>query len=386
MVQSEYISDRMKKLYPDFTFEIVNFDTKGDKILNISLPKIGDKGLFTKELEDALENGSIDFVVHSLKDMPCQTMPENLILAGVPEREDPTDALVLAKRWQGIKFKLDDLDENSVIGTSSLRRISQLKHKYPNFKFETIRGNLQTRFAKLDDEVEKKYDAIILATAGLKRMGYADRISEILSFDVCMHAVSQGALGIECRLNDLEIITMINRLNDENTLLRCIAERTFLARLEGGCSAPVGVVSKVTENSILLEGVVLDLCGQQRVYDKFEIQFSNARLNDCPMASKLPEPAKLNLKHKLDETEDETDEFKKVKSNDELETTSNNNDETAKEEEKSIKHFSFIVDLNIEQSKMIKAELCGLHLAQKLKDKGADVLIRECKEQVLRSN
>lgn len=201
-----------------------------------------------------------------------------------------------------------------------------------------------------------------------------------------MHAVSQGALGIECRLNDLEIITMINRLNDENTLLRCIAERTFLARLEGGCSAPVGVVSKVTENSILLEGVVLDLCGQQRVYDKFEIQFSNARLNDCPMASKLPEPAKLNLKHKLDETEDERDEFKKVKSNDELETTTNNNDETAKEEEKSIKHFSFIVDLNIEQSKMIKAELCGLHLAQKLKDKGADVLIRECKEQVLRSN
>lgn len=201
-----------------------------------------------------------------------------------------------------------------------------------------------------------------------------------------MHAVSQGALGIECRLNDLEIITMINRLNDENTLLRCIAERTFLARLEGGCSAPVGVVSKVTENSILLEGVVLDLCGQQRVYDKFEIQFSNARLNDCPMASKLPEPAKLNLKHKLDETEDEPDEFKKVKSNDELETTTNNNDETAKEEEKSIKHFSFIVDLNIEQSKMIKAELCGLHLAQKLKDKGADVLIRECKEQVLRSN
>lgn len=201
-----------------------------------------------------------------------------------------------------------------------------------------------------------------------------------------MHAVSQGALGIECRLNDLEIITMINRLNDENTLLRCIAERTFLARLEGGCSAPVGVVSKVTENSILLEGVVLDLCGQQRVYDKFEIQFSNARLNDCPMASKLPEPAKLNLKHKLDETEDEPDEFKKVKSNDELETTTNNNDETAKEEEKSIKHFSFIVDLNIDQSKMIKAELCGLHLAQKLKDKGADVLIRECKEQVLRSN
>ena len=170
----------MQKNFPEFTFEIVNFDTKGDRILNISLPKIGDKGLFTKELEDALENGTIDFVVHSLKDMPCQTMPDNLILCGVPEREDPSDALVAAKRWHETKKCLDDFEENSVIGTSSLRRISQLKLKFPHLKFETIRGNLQTRFAKLDDEVEKKYDAIILATAGLKRMGYADRITQVI--------------------------------------------------------------------------------------------------------------------------------------------------------------------------------------------------------------
>ena len=176
------IATQMQKNFPEFTFEIVNFDTKGDRILNISLPKIGDKGLFTKELEDALENGSIDFVVHSLKDMPCQTMPENLILSGVPEREDPSDALVVAKRWQETKKCLDDFEENSVIGTSSLRRISQLKLKFPHLKFETIRGNLQTRFAKLDDELEKKYDAIILATAGLKRMGYADRITQVSLF------------------------------------------------------------------------------------------------------------------------------------------------------------------------------------------------------------
>ena len=171
--------DCLKKEFAEFTFEIVNFDTKGDKILNVALPKIGDKGLFTKELEDALQNESIDFVVHSLKDMPCQTLPDNLIISGVPEREDPSDAFVLAKRWIGLKTSIDDLEENSVVGTSSLRRISQLKAKYPGLKFQTIRGNLQTRFAKLDDENDKKFDAIILATAGLKRMGYADRISQV---------------------------------------------------------------------------------------------------------------------------------------------------------------------------------------------------------------
>ncbi len=143
------------------------------------MPKIGDKGLFTKELEDALEAGTIDFVVHSLKDMPCQTLPDNLIISGVPEREDPSDALVVAQRWRETIKSLDDLPENSVIGTSSLRRISQLKEKYSRFRFETIRGNLQTRFSKLDDENEKKFDAIILASAGLNRMGYADRITQV---------------------------------------------------------------------------------------------------------------------------------------------------------------------------------------------------------------
>jgi hydroxymethylbilane synthase len=145
------------------------------------LPKIGDKGLFTKELEDALETGAIDFVVHSLKDMPCQTMPDELIISGVPEREDPSDALVMSQRLRATKHCLDDLDEDSVIGTSSLRRIAQLKAKYTRFRFETIRGNLQTRFAKLDDETDKKFDAIILASAGLKRMGYQDRITQVTS-------------------------------------------------------------------------------------------------------------------------------------------------------------------------------------------------------------
>jgi len=375
MVQSEYIAGRLQKENPSYTFEIVNFDTKGDQVLNVSLMKIGDKGLFTKELEDALENNTIDFVVHSLKDMPCQTMPANLILSGVPEREDPSDALVVAERLRETKFTLDDLDENSVIGTSSMRRISQLRFKYPNFKFETIRGNLQTRFKKLDDN-DAKYDAIILATAGLKRMGYADRITQLLPYDICMHAVSQGALGIECRLNDLQVIKMINQLNHEETLLRCIAERTFLARIEGGCSAPVGVISKVTDQSISLEGVVLSADGTQRIFDKFEINFNNSNVRDCPMVTMMNEAITTNLKHKLDDEldhENETlvEEVKRTKTPNDYESI-----------EPIIKQFSFIVDLNFDQNKMIKAELCGLHLAQRLKDKGADVIIRECKEQV----
>ena len=141
-----------------------------------------------------MTSGGVDLVVHSLKDMPCQTMPEGLVIAGVPEREDPSDALVLAKRWENVKFSLDDLADESVIGTSSLRRISQLKQKYPKLKFETIRGNLQTRFAKLDDK-ENKFDAIILATSGLKRMGYEDRITMvILNRYICIRCLFNSYL------------------------------------------------------------------------------------------------------------------------------------------------------------------------------------------------
>jgi hydroxymethylbilane synthase len=379
----------MKKLYPNFTFEIVNFDTKGDKILNVALPKIGDKGLFTKELEDALENNIIDFVVHSLKDMPCQEMPNNLIICGIPQREDPRDALVMAKRWQNIKYCLDDLDDNSVIGTSSLRRISQLKEKYPKFKFETIRGNLQTRFSKLDDEIEKKFDAIILAAAGLKRLNYDDRITQYLPAEICMHAVSQGALGIECRKNDIDLIKMINKLNDEETLLKCVAERTFLAKLEGGCSAPVGVSSKIDQTSIILEGVVLNLDGTKRIQDKFEMRFDSLLDECCPVISimKNNQISTLESHNNINKTN-----FKRTLSTDEDEKNSdesqikrsklNQHQKNAIKIENEFREYSFIVDLNIDENKMIKAELCGLHLAERLKEKGADILINEIKNKI----
>ena len=212
-----------------------------------------------------------------------------------------------------------------------------------------------------------------------------------------MHAVSQGALGIECRLNDLEVIQMINKLNHEETLLRCIAERTFLARLEGGCSAPVGVVSKVTEQSISLEGVVLSICGTQRIYDKFKMKFNSSIVHDCPIVSIMNDAEKkafnlsesdqptTSLKHKRDEISDDEEDLEESKKN-KTESNMCGPSLSSADLNLNMKHFSFIVDLNIEQNKMIKAELCGLHLAQKLKDKGADVIIRECKDQVLKAN
>jgi hypothetical protein len=299
----------------------------------------------------------------------------------------------MSKRWENIKFSLDDLGENAVVGTSSLRRISQLKQKYPKLKFETIRGNLQTRFGKLDDEVEKKFDAIILATAGLTRMSYKDRITQILPPETCMHAVSQGALGIECRRDDFHVIKMLTQLNDEETVLRCVAERTFLAKLEGGCSAPVGVDSKVTKDSILLEGVVLDLDGTRRIQDKFEINFDSSLDNlDCPILNQLNlDPSDSNKEAKVEEhgfKGNPPNEYNKS-----LKRVLDGDDEEGEDEgrkklkanNQKIRHYSFITDVNISANKMIRAELCGLHLAEKLKERGADLLINEVKAIVHKS-
>jgi len=214
-----------------------------------------------------------------------------------------------------------------------------------------------------------------------------------------MHAVSQGALGIESRRDDLEMIKMINQLNDENTLLRCIAERTFLAKLEGGCSAPVGVFSKVTESSIFLEGAVFDLEGTIKIDDKFEISFdANATLEsyNCPILPTLNDEQKALLKINPDILTDEdktklsetkpADEKKRRHSETEESESNKINDgllkkikSAASKEPFVLKYYSFIADLNISEEKLIKAELCGLHLAQKLKEKGADILINQCK-------
>jgi hydroxymethylbilane synthase len=233
--------------------------TQGDKILDVALAKIGDKGLFTKELELGMINKEIDFAVHSLKDLPTN-LPPGLTLAAITERENPADAVVLHEKHQG--EKLETLPAGAVIGTSSLRRLAQLRHKFPHFTFKDVRGNLITRMAKLD---AGEYDALILAVAGLERLEMSDRIHQILSPDISLHAVGQGALGIECRADDTEVITLLKAIEHPQTRDRCLAERSFLRVLEGGCQVPIGVNTEVIGDKLTLKGLVASVDGQKIV-------------------------------------------------------------------------------------------------------------------------
>lgn len=261
LVQTHWVRDELKKQFPDIHFEVKTMETQGDKVLDVSLSKIGDKGLFTQELENDMLDGSIDFAVHSLKDLPTR-LPEGLMLGCVTEREDPADALVVHEKHRD--KQLDTLPEGAVIGTSSLRRLAQLRHHFPHFTFKDIRGNLNTRLRKLD---EGQYDAIILAVAGLHRLGMADRVHQTLPADISLHAVGQGALGIECRSGDDDILSVIKTLEHVPTADRCYAERAFLRELEGGCQVPIGVNTTIDGDQLTLVGIVASLDGQQLIKD-----------------------------------------------------------------------------------------------------------------------
>ncbi|KAJ1912742.1 porphobilinogen deaminase, partial [Tieghemiomyces parasiticus] len=203
--------------------------TQGDKIQDVALSKIGEKALFTKELEVALEDGRVDLVVHSLKDLPT-TLPAGMGICAMLEREDPRDAVVLNPRHANLGT-LDRLPPGSVVGTSSVRRIAQLRRQFPHLTFADVRGNLNTRLRKLDDP-QGTYDALILAVAGMRRMGWADRISQILPESTILHAVGQGALAVECRLEDTRIFQLVKPLVHQDTQLRCTAERAVMRELE----------------------------------------------------------------------------------------------------------------------------------------------------------
>lgn len=218
---------QLHTFYPHIEYEIVKIKTTGDKNLATPLANIGDKGLFTKELEIELDQNNIDFVVHSLKDVPSATLPPNMIIGAILERADPRDAVIVAP-WRQEK-SLDQLPSGSVIGTSSTRRIAQLKLNYPQFLYKNIRGNMNTRWEKLNNQ-ELGYDAMIAAVAGFQRLKWTDRISEIIEPEQVLYAIGQGALGIECRHNDKDTIQMLSVLNHESTVIRCIAERAFLKR------------------------------------------------------------------------------------------------------------------------------------------------------------
>ncbi|XP_055752445.1 porphobilinogen deaminase-like isoform X3 [Salvelinus fontinalis] len=244
--------------------------TTGDKILDIALSKIGEKSLFTKELETALERNEVDLVVHSLKDLPT-TLPPGFTIGAVLKRENPHDAVVLHPKNMG--KSLDTLPDKSVIGTSSLRRAAQLKKRFPHLEFKDIRGNLNTRLKKLDEKDD--FSAIILAAAGLRRMGWDSRVSQILGPEDCMYAVGQGALAIEVRARDKDILEMVSVLHDPNTVLRCIAERAFLRRLEGGCSVPVAVHTEVKDSQLYLTGAVYSLDGSDSLKETMQTSIAS---------------------------------------------------------------------------------------------------------------
>jgi hydroxymethylbilane synthase len=260
--QAEYIQSELKNRYPDITIELNKIKTTGDKILDVPLAQVGGKGLFVKEIEEALLRREADIAVHSMKDVPTE-FPDGLHLAVICKREDPRDAFL--SRMQSGKFKIQkfsSIPENSAIGTSSLRRSCQLLHVRPDLKIKQLRGNLDTRLRKLDEGL---FDAIILAAAGVKRLGLHNRITEILPFELSLPAIGQGAIGIECRTDDEFIRTRIAPLNHEETSVCVRAERAFLKKLEGGCQVPIAAHARLAGGRIQMDGLVGSISGDRLI-------------------------------------------------------------------------------------------------------------------------
>ncbi|KIL53311.1 porphobilinogen deaminase [Jeotgalibacillus alimentarius] len=255
ITQTKWVIEQLKALQPGAEFEIKEIVTKGDQIQNVKLSKVGGKGLFVKEIEQAMIDGEIDMAVHSMKDMPAE-LPEGLVIGSIPKREDPRDALISKN-----KETLAELPAGSIVGTSSLRRGAQILAVRPDLKVEWIRGNIDTRLKKLETE---NFDAIILAAAGLSRMGWSkDVVSEFLSPEDCLPAIGQGALSIECRENDTELRELLNRFTDQETALTVTAERTFLHKMEGGCQVPIAGYATQIEDGVSLTALVASPDGKK---------------------------------------------------------------------------------------------------------------------------
>eukprot|EP00126_Sphaerothecum_destruens_P001469 Sdes_comp14755_c0_seq1m3564 len=263
LIQAETIQKILKKHHAHLSFDLVTMETIGDKILDISLSKIGEKSLFTKELEIALENGTVDMIVHSLKDLPT-LLPPGMMIGAVHQRDSPYDCVIFHPKHISKYSSLSELPVGSVIGTSSQRRIAQLRKAFPHLKFRDIRGNINTRISKLEND--SAFDAIILAVAGLERMNLHQKIHQKLTPPLMMYAVSQGALAIECKSSDEHILQLLQPLNHHETFLVCTAERSFMRYLEGGCSVPLGVHSEYRDDNIMkLSGIVVSIDGKDAV-------------------------------------------------------------------------------------------------------------------------
>jgi hydroxymethylbilane synthase len=279
--QTNWVKAEIEKQHPGINVEVQIISTKGDRVLDVSLPKLGEqgKGLFTKELEDALFERRVDLAVHSLKDLPTE-LPAGLHIGAICEREDVRDALVARTSVRSFK----ELPRRALIGTSSLRRQAQLRASRPDLIIEPVRGNVDTRLRKLDDG---QFDAIVLAAAGLRRLGYAQRITEHLEEEVMLPAVGQGALAIETRDEDDATATIIHPLNHQPTRLACKAERAFLKGLGGGCLVPIAANAKIDGDVLVLKGLVASADGSQAMHDQEAGPESDAELIGKRLADKM---------------------------------------------------------------------------------------------------
>ncbi|HWJ02245.1 MAG TPA: hydroxymethylbilane synthase [Verrucomicrobiae bacterium] len=252
--QANWVKDSLSEIFPDITFSLLTMKTQGDKILDVALAKIGDKGLFTKELEIALLDGRAHMAVHSMKDVPT-ALPEGLKLGAIAQRHDPRDVLISP---QG--YTLMSLPQGARVGTSSLRRRAQLAKLRPDLQILDLRGNLNTRFAKLD---RGDYDAMMLAAAGVERLGWAERISERIDFSFSLPAVGQGSVGIEIKEDDPEIAAIVAKINHFESAAAIRAERAMLKKLEGGCQIPIGSLGTVEGDQLRLDGLVASVDGSK---------------------------------------------------------------------------------------------------------------------------
>src|SRR4030043_1975156 len=301
LYQAEFIRSELKRLYPDLEIEISKIKTTGDKILDVPLAKVGGKGLFVKEIEDALLENKVDIAVHSMKDVPTE-FPDGLHLAVICKREDPRDAFIISRKSEGRKQKIkirkfNELPHGAKLGTSSLRRSCQLLNIRPDLKILRLRGNLDTRIRKLD---EGQFNAIILAAAGVKRLGLENRMTEILPVDISLPAIGQGAIGVECRINDEEINNLIAPLNHPETSLCVKAERAFLKRLEGGCQVPIAAYARIINNPptpplvkggegglLIMDGLVGSISGEKVIKGHIEGNPENAELLGITLAEDI---------------------------------------------------------------------------------------------------
>ncbi|NKB81612.1 MAG: hydroxymethylbilane synthase [Nitrospirales bacterium] len=276
--QAEWVQRCLQKLAPDLSITLQRIQTSGDKIVDVPLAKIGGKGLFVKEIEEALLAGDIDLAVHSMKDVPS-VLPDGLAILCVPEREDPRDALI-SRTGQGVEH----LAPHANIGTSSLRRQAQLLYHRSDFQIHMLRGNLDTRLKKLHDG---QFDAIVLAAAGLHRLGWREQITEYLSPTMSLPAIGQGALGLEGRQDDIFVTNLLAQLEHPPTRMVVDAERAFLTRLEGGCQVPIGGHAVYRDNQLCLDGLVASIDGKQMIRDTLSGPLTQAEQLGMQLAEQL---------------------------------------------------------------------------------------------------